>query len=435
MKTLRLNTIIIHYDYGWKRYRELILEECRKAGIEIILMTFGPRTFLSCSDWKPQWFAKDLSGVPFTPRLECETYPCRFEEEALRAFEYGARQWLKELPPEIRHIHMRAADGIKFCECPRCRVLPEYERWQPFVEIFTRAVLEMRPDLKFGTDVYVKRLYIPENREPFGKMTDIMFDTFDRHLEFPLDFPDLNIPGDSGLPVLASAGVQPDASDTNRFLLNRLREWSNTFPGKTYIHENVMGQSFFTTFQYAADSYLQDVELYRKLGVKGICWEAYEPGYSSFAEMFELLARAANGEEIRRDPSPFEIARRRYPDTQFGGDLSFPLEKYIDDPFQLKSKLLFRRFWNVRDLQTFRDYFEFLFENEEKLDYIFTGYSILKSYYELGIIRFGKLQPEEKAFLTRGKLWDFMEDIPASENPREVCRALIETLYRKAEYI
>ena len=434
MKTLRMNTLVIHGDYGWKFYRELIQEECRKAGVEIILQTLGPRGFFSYTDWKPQWFAKDLTGQPFTPKLQCETYPCRFEEEALQAFEYGARQWLKDLSPEIRHIHMRGADGIMFCQCPKCRALPEYERWRPFVERFTKAVLETRPDLTFGTDAYVKRLYIPDNRKPYEQMSEIMFDTFDRHLEFPLDSSDPNIPdGDDALSVIASAGVQPDASNSNRFLLNRLQEWAEAFPGKTFIHENAMGQAFYTTFQYATDSYLRDVELYRRLGLKGVCWEAFEPGYSSFEEMFELLARAMNGEEIRRDPSPMEIARRRHPDTKFGGDLSFPLEKYIDDPFQLKSKLLFRRFWNVRDFQTFRDYFEFIFENEEKLDFIFIGRSILKFYYGFGIIRFGNLEPEEKAFLSRGKLWDFMEDIPASENPRKVCRALIETLYRKAE--
>ena len=435
MKTLRMNTIIIHYDYGWKRYRELILEECRKAGIEIILMTFGPRTFLSYSDWKPEWFAKDLSGRPFTPRLECETYPCRFEEEALQAFEYGARQWLKELPPDIRHIHMRAADGIMFCQCPKCRALPEYERWQPFVERFTKSVLEMRPDLKFETDVYVKRLYIPGNREPFERMTDIMFDTFDRNLAFPLDSSDPHILCGSALSVISSAGVQPDASNSNRFLLNRLREWTTAFPGKTYIHENAMGQSFFTTFQYATDSYLQDVALYRELGLKGVCWEAFEPGYTNFAEMFEVLARAAMGEEINRDPTPMETARRQHPDTRFGGDFSFPLEKYIDDPWQLKHKLLFRQYCLAPDFDIAKKYLEFAFENEEKLDFIFIGYTILKRNYLDGITKYTKLEPEEKDFLTRRKLWDFMEDIPTSQDPRKVCKKLIETLFRKAERV
>ena len=434
MKRLQMNTIIIHYDYGWKRYKELILEECRKAGIEIILMTFGPRTFFSYSPWKNQWFAKDLTGKPFTPHLECETYPCRFEEEALEAFEYGAREWLKSLPPEIKHVHMRGADGIMFCQCPKCRVLPEFERWQPFVERFVKAVLETRPDLKFETDVYVKRLYIPGNKEPFEKMTHIMFDTFDRQNEFPILNTHPKVKR-GAMEVIASCNVEPDAGNTNQFLLNRLTEWAEAFPGKPYIHENAMGQSYFTAFQYATDSYLQDVALYRKLGLKGVCWEAFEPGFGNFEEMFELLAKAMMGEEVEREPSAMEIAHREHPDPQFGGDFAFPLEKYIHDPWQLEHKLLFRRYRLAPGFDIFRDYFEFAFANAERLDLIYMGFAILHNYYSDGIIRFAKLSEAENAFLTRRKLWDIMEDIPLSEDPRKVCLELIENLYRKAEVV
>ena len=78
MKQLNFNSIIIHYDYGWKRYRELILEECAKAGVEITLMTFGPRTFYRFADWKKDFLARKEDGSFFTEKLECETFPCRF---------------------------------------------------------------------------------------------------------------------------------------------------------------------------------------------------------------------------------------------------------------------------------------------------------------------------------------------------------------------
>ena len=136
MKTLKMNTIIIHYDYGWKRYKDLILEECSEANINIILMTFGPRTFFRYSNWKKEWFAKDLTGRPYCSNLECETYPCRFEKEALEAYAYGMKEWLKSLPPQIKHVHMRAADGLMFCQCEKCRKLTDHEKWQPFVDIF-----------------------------------------------------------------------------------------------------------------------------------------------------------------------------------------------------------------------------------------------------------------------------------------------------------
>ena len=96
-------------------------------------------------------------------------------------------------------------------------------------------------------------------------------------------------------------------------------------------------------------------------------------------------------------------------------------------------KLLFRRFWLAPDFEIFREFLEFAFEYEGKLDFIYTGSIILKNYYRNRIIKYASLEPEEKDFLTRRKLWDFMEDIPSSQDPRKVCKNLIETLFRKAE--
>ena len=117
MNTLQMNTVIIHYDYGWNRYKNIIMDECRENRINPVLMTFGPRTFFSYTDWKEQWFAKAPDGNAWTPELVCETQPCTFEPEGLEAFQYGARKWLKSLPEEIKHVHMRSGDGIKFCQC------------------------------------------------------------------------------------------------------------------------------------------------------------------------------------------------------------------------------------------------------------------------------------------------------------------------------
>lgn len=432
MKTLHMNTIIIHYDYGWSRYRDLIMEECGKAGIEIILMTFGPRTFLSYSDWKPEWFAKKADGKPFTVRLECETYPCRFEPEALEAFEYGAVQWLKNLPPQIRHVHMRAADGILFCECEKCRKLPAHERWQPFVEIFTKAVLEHRPDLRFETDVYTKRYNIPSNRAPFHAMTDIMYDTFYRTQQFPLNSGKDLSTRESVLEAATEA--VPDAPTAGLYHVNRLKEWTSAFPGKIYIHENAMAQSFCGTFQFGTGSFLKDMEFYRKLGIQGICYEAYEPGYSNFSEMFEILARAMNGEEVDYTPSPVETAPRN-PGGRFCIDPDFPLEKYFRDPFRLKQNQLYRRFWLDYSLDLYREYIQFAFENEDRMDPLFTG-SFLSLYgIYLNKIRFRDLTEQKRDFLSRRKLWDFMEDIPSDQDPRKVCRSILESLVSKAEAV
>ncbi len=422
MKTLQFNTAIIHYDYGWKRHHRLILDECRNAGVGITLMTFGPRTFFSYAPWKPQWFAKRPDGSPFTKRLECETYPCRFEPEALEAFRFGAEQWLRSLPTEIRRVHMRAADGLMFCQCPKCRVLPEHERWQPFVELFTEAVQRVRPDLEFETDVYVKRYNIPGNRAPFAAMQRIMYDTFYRCGFFPIGSA-LDTVGRSCL-VQAAAEKNPDSPTPNSYHGKRLAEWTSAFPGKVYLHENVMGQGLFGTFQHNTGVYLRDLELYSKLGVKGVCLEAYEPGYANFAPMFETLAKAMRGEEVEHRPDALEQILPQTNMRLFCDDLKFPLEKYISDPFVLRQADLFRRAWCTPSPEVFREYLDFAFEHEDRMDPLFIGFGLASS------LHFRNLSEEAQNFVTRRKLWDFMEDIPG--DPIPVCRRILEELYRKS---
>lgn len=431
MKTLKLNTLIVHYDYGWKRYHELILEECEKAGVEIILMTFGPRTFLSYSDWKTEWFAKSPDGTPFTSLLECETYPCAQEPEALAAYAYGARQWLLSLPPQIRHVHMRAADGLMFCQCEKCRDLPDHEKWQPFVDIFTEAVKDVRPDLKFETDVYVKRYNIPEHPEAFGQMDNIMYDTFYRHTAFPIGSTKDSVNHEAV--YSAATEKEPDAATPNEYHLNRLKEWCRDFPGKVYIHENAMAQSLYGSFQHATGTYLEDLKLYRSLGVQGVCYEAYEPGYAGFSEMFEILARAMNGEEIEYEETELEKKTREKPMWAFCTDPQFPLEEYIKDPVYLKHAQLFRQAWTSPTADMYREFVQFTFEHEDLFDPLFIGFGIASYCRITGKLRFENLSPEADDMVHRRKLWDFMEDIPLDQDPRAVCRALIFELAEKAE--
>lgn len=431
MKTLNLNTLIVHYDYGWKRYKDLIIGECEAAGVEIILMTFGPRTFLSYSPWKSEWFAKKADGTSFTENLECETYPCAQEKECLEAYDYGARQWLKSLPVQIKHVHMRAADGLMFCQCEKCRKLPDYEKWQPFVDIFTRAVMEERPNLCFETDVYVKRYHIPQNSESFGHMGNIMYDTFYRHTAFPIGSTQDEVNKKSV--CYAATEKDPDATTPNEYHLHRLKEWCNKFPGKVYIHENAMGQSLYGQFQYATGTYLKDLELYRSLGVKGVCYEAYEPGYEGFSGMFETLARALNGEEVEYEESDLEKKIKEKPMWLFCVDPDFPLEEYIKDPVYLKQAQFFRQAWNNPTAQFYRDYVEFSFEHEEIFDPIYIGFAVAVYGYRMKKFKFTKLSPQADDMLHRRKLWDFMEDIPLDQDPWEVCRELIYEFMEKVQ--
>lgn len=431
MKQLHFNTIIIHYDYGWKRYQKLILEECRNAGVEIILMTFGPRTFFKYTDWNSGFFAKKENGEPFTGKLECETYPCCFAPGALDAFEEGAKAWLAELPAEIRHVNMRAADGTDFCECPRCRKLPKQERWNPFVERFVKAVQEKRPDLKFESDVYILRYDLPEKRPVWGSLSSIMFDTFPRTPTFPLG----STEDHSTWGFMRHAygnGTEPVEYSANTAMAQKLGEWTKSFPGKLYVFENVMKQGYCGNSQCGTASYLEDLKLFRSLGVQGVCYEAYEPGYQSFAHGFELLSRALRGEEIEYEPSPFELAARRWGMEWVCDKNYFPLEQYIQDPVELKNQQFYKRHTTPTP-DYFRRYYEFACEHKERLDWILIGSSLARRGYLRGLIRFPRISPEARNLLLSRKLWDFMEDIPLAEDPVAVTGAVLDELAAKAQ--
>ena len=432
MKDLNFNSIIIHYDYGWKRYKDIILEECRNAGVEITLMTFGPRTFYSYSNWEKEFSARRRDGSFFTEKLECETFPCRFAPGALEAYEKGAALWLRDLPPEINRIHMRAADGCDYCLCPQCRELPVTERWNPFIERFVKAVKENRPDLKIETDVYVMRYDIPSDRSAFAAMDRIMFDTFPRTPTFPLGSTEDTCTCGHMTRAYGN-GSEPESLTANSAMLQKIKEWNEAFPGKVYIHENVMKQGFFGNFQYGTDSYLQDLKIFRELGLQGVCFEAFEPGYGAFAELFELLSRAMQGEDICRPVSKIEKIIREKKMEWFCQDQDMELEKYITDPVLLKNQKFYQK-KTLRNLSGhFKEYINFAFENKDCLDYLCMGYGTLRGGFVRGLCRFKELTGEEHRFLTSRKLWDFMEEIPAEQDPCAVTASVIESLLEKME--
>lgn len=430
MKTLNFNSIIIHYDYGWKRFKNIILEECRSAGVEITLMTFGPRTFYNYTEWKKEFFARREDGTFFTEKLECETFPCRFAPGAIKAFSEGCAQWLKELPPEITRIHMRAADGTDFCQCPKCRVLPPQERWNPFIERFAATARENRPDLKIETDLYVCRYDPPEELSAFNAMDRIMFDTFPRTPTFPLgSTEDLCTAG--VMQRAYGSGKESPLLTANCAMLQKIKEWNNIFPGKLYIHENVMKQSYAGNFQYGTDSYLQDLKTLQDLGIQGVCFEAYEPGYGSFEELFELLSRAMAGEKITRKLSELEKIARRKNMGWFCSDRDLDLSKYISDPVLLKNQQFFQQRLSGITADYFRNYLAFAMEHKEQLDFLVIAFNNAKNGVRQNKLRFRDLSPEAEAFLSSRKLWDFMEKIPASQNPVTVTAAVAEELLAK----
>ena len=425
MKTYHFNTLIIHSDYGWRRYQDLITEECLNAGVEITLMVFGPRTFYSLTDWKSSWFAKDENGKPFTERPECETHPCASNPESLQAFQDGAEKYIASLPHSLKRLHMRAGDGFMFCRCEKCRRIPEHEQYYPFVKVFIQAAKKVRPDLKLETDLYIKRYFMPSDIEPYKELDRLMFDTFYRHPFYPIG----SKKDQCNRFVMQYAAPEgwADTDTPNEFYLKRLREWSDIFPGKVYIHENVMCQGYWGVSQHNTGVYLEDLDLYRKLGLAGICYEAYEPGFPAFENTFFQLSQ---GKSVG-DTAEFEKMLVNSNMKVFGADPAFPYERYLSPLYARLARYFAAMLNGGLNAQQYRELVELEWEHEDLLDPLLVGYAAARDGMLNGTLRFDKLSAPAQDFISRRKLWDFMEDIPLSEDPRKVCKDLIFELAQK----
>jgi len=421
MKTLNMNSLIVHYDYGWRRYHDLISEECKNAGIEITLMTFGPRTFYSLVDWKKEWFAKDENGVPFCNFSECETLPCAANPEALEGFRAGAKIFLRRLPPNIKRIHMRAGDGVYYCRCKKCALKPYREQWTPFVKAFVEAVIETDPKLQMETDIYFKRYELPSDLMPYREMPRLMYDTFGRNPLFPIGAEEASTPDDfNATKSLQDKKGSADRSP-NAYHEERLKQWSGLMPRKIYIHENAMMHRYRGVFQQNTPALLQDLLVYKKLGVKGVCYEAYEPGYPFFEKSFEALSNALTEIETIQEYAPSALEEKilsaRHGMSLFCIDRNFPLDKFISDPLELKMAQLYRQsLWELTPELVSR-YISLAFEHKDILDALWIGFNLLTSGKHTKSLVFDSLNEEENAFLNYRKLWDFMENIPLADDP------------------
>ncbi len=424
MKDLHLNTLMSYYDYGWNRYGQLILDETSQAGVELCLAVFAPRTFFSYAGWNPQWSAKNSDGSPKFHKLECETKPCCFEPEAIEAYKFGVKRWLAELPTGIKHVHIRSGDGIQFCECPRCKNLPAQEQWQPFLNAFAETLFETRPELSFEVDVYVKRYQLPERFTAQQRASRIMFDTFGRQPFIPL--------GKNWNTDMMSLYVsEPYSNDIspNEYLLHSLCEWHAKVPNKIYVHENLMGQGLLSINQHNTSVLLEDLKTYHNIGILGVAYEAYEPGFEHFTKQISILARAMNDIKFADEYIPDELEREliggRWRMSMFCRDINFPIDKYIDDPIVAQHIKNYRDFLDNPNTKHLRQLVEFVFANDERFDSLFAGFHSCDYARVVGNVDFSNASEHARFMLSHRKLWDFIETIPQNDDPRRITRELI----------
>ena len=108
------------------------------------------------------------------------------------------------------------------------------------------------------------------------------------------------------------------------------------------------------------------------------------------------------------------------------------IDRMIADPVKRQHAKLQRAFHCAPSLKNAKEYMKFAFEHEDTLDPIFISSSLIQAGPRTKNYFYPDMTPMEKDFLTRRKLWDFMEDIPMDQDPIAVCKDLVLGMMDKA---
>ena len=417
MNHLHLNTLMVQYDYGFKHYKELLLKHCLRDGIQLRLMVFGPRSFYRLAEWHPDMLSRQKDDSLFTDQLECETWPCRFAPGALEQFEYGAEEFFRQLPPEINWVQMRSGDGYNSCRCPQCRQYTVRDNWLPFVAAFIRAGRKVRPEVKLEADVYLKRYELPDDLSVYAGLDAVMYDTFMRYPRYHLGKYSPNI---GAMPLLCD-GTPPPLSP-NEYHGECIRKWCCNYPGKVYVHENIMMQSYYGISQFNTQVMCDDLDFLADAGANGVLYEAFEPGFEFFSHQFEEVARKFNSgkNDYRMGDLEKRLSTHSCPDGLFNIN-DVPIAENISNPVMRQNFLLRKKLLESGSVEDFRNYASFACENMDTLDTLFIVYNHARQFGMNGKLNFTQVSPETKKMLDSRKLWDYMEAVPEQEHAIDIC--------------
>ena len=424
MKELNFNNLIVQYDYGFRHYQNIIKEKCEKHNIDVTLMVFGPRTFFTLSKCPSQYFACDKNGKLYTPAPECETWPCFNSPEALEYFKKGAEIFLKEhVPNWIKRVHMRSGDGWWICDCHKCRNMMPSIGWHPYITAFAGILKKVRPDLESESDIYVGRYDVSVPQEQYANVDCVMYDTFGHHPRIAIG--EVSGPKSNWCEV---HGRDTDEFNCNSlYHLDRLTKWAKHLPGKIYIHDNTMMQCFTGNFHRNTSVMLKDLTLYRKLGLRGILFEAYEPGYCYFARHFEHLAKAMCDRNYADNYQPDEVEK-----MFLNTDLNFshidkgtsPELLEILEPSEREYISLCDRGIFSPTVDSYRALVDYSIEHQDRVDVCFIGFMAAKR----ANLDFSAASKEAQRMLKFNKLWDYMEECSDHSAARNQVIELIKDL-------
>ena len=429
MNSLKFNNLIVQYDYGFRHYQNVIREKCEKYNIDVTLMVFGPRTFFSLSNCPAEYFACDENGKPYCPSPECETWPCFNSAGAMEYFKRGAEIFLKECVPSwIKRVHMRSGDGWWVCDCPKCRNVMPSVGWHPYIKAFAEILKRVRPDLESESDIYVGRYDTNVAPEEYADVDCVMYDTFGHHPRIAI--------GDN--PNQKSNWIPVHGRDTDEFNCNslyhldRLTKWAKRLPGKIYIHDNTMMQSFVGNFSRNTQVMFKDLALYRKLNLRGVLFEAYEPGYCFFEKHFEHLAKAMLDPEYAAQYKPTDEEKMfmnidlnfSFIDGGTSPELLELLEPEEREYITLCDKGLFNP-----TVESYRALIDYTIDHQDKVDVCFVGNLATKRAIRVSKnLDFSNASDEAKKLLSYNKLWDYMEQCSDHSAARDQVIELIKNL-------
>jgi hypothetical protein len=422
----RMNTLIIHTEYGWNIHKKTIIEECEKRGIDLVFYIYTSLAFLKkCSS---EYFARRSNGELIYNTLECETRLCVSNEKGLRELEKGCREYFKNELTEEGAILLCPADGLHLCQCPQCCKLSAIQQWEPILKRSVNILKGIKPKTPLESLIYVQRYAVPDDMRIYRKLDRILFDIHRRYRWAALNEPH----PESRNPEY---DYDPDAVlPTNKYLYKKLKDWRTAFSGDVYVHDNLMLQGTLSCPQPNTSVLLKDLKLYKELNLQGVVYEIFELGIESFASQIKMLSDAMWNLNIDYTPSEIEkwalnaniMTSTRY----FTERNNFPWDRFkgiYDDITYIHMENI-ADFYENPSPETFQRCIHHILEFPQRFDILYISFSMFEYLKEKGLLDLNKFTGKERRFIEITKLWDFMETL---KNPFEETLELIKNMKDK----